>query len=195
VTKKIRQKKSGLGKIFKIIIFFTILSNSVYAQIKNSEFKEFFFAELLEHYELSDFKSGNFSSAIRGDTLFAVFYSTIINDLILVPIGCMSSESALFTFDDSVQPSYFKGLRETNGIVSSKLESTYSIDGNRIFIFKQTLGQHIKLKKDENMSAYTHERIIFYSLSKGIYKVEYSDKPISNEPPPWPYMEGDFLFD
>lgn len=195
MTKKTRQKKSGLGKIFRIIIFLIILSNNGYAQIKNPEFKEFFFTELLEHYDLSDFKSGNFSSAVRGDTLFAVFYSTIINDLILVPLGCLSNESTLFTFDDSAQPSYFKGLRETNGIVSSKLQSTYTINGDRIFIFKQTLGQHINLKKDEEMSAYTQERIIFYSIKKGIYKVEYSDKSIGDEFFVWPYMEGDFLFD
>lgn len=153
------------------------------------------FQDLITMYKLVNIKSGLVCTGQRNDTIFAIFYLSILNNLACIPIGDLKSND-YFVYENMNQPVFWE-LRATDCILTSKITSSFSLKREQIFIIHQTLGSHITIRTGEDPMERIYERVLFYSKERGIYDIEYIERStttLTGKSLKWPYMEGDLLF-
>jgi hypothetical protein len=182
---------------FCYCLFFLFLSIIIKAQPtppKLAEETNKLFSELIKDNKLSNFKTGLLCTAQRNDTLFAVFYHALYNNVSCISLGVIGNT----TIYDCTDIDYkILKLRSTSAVVCSKFVSKFTINNQEdVYIFAQTLTQHHILKGDEYPTLSVKNRTIYYSTKRGIFNIEYSQHRVNdNEGFKWAYMEGDFFFD
>lgn len=151
------------------------------------------FTELVQIHQISNLKSGLLLTCERKDTLFVVFYLKETNNILCIPLATLNNNEYFVYEANPNKP--FEELRKTNGILTSKMTTSFSLKEEQIYIVRQTLGGHKIVRKKENWVSFVKERIFYYSKNKGIFRVEYDEKNNAQDPYfCWPFIEGDFMF-
>ena len=194
---KILKQKVNLINLFSIALVFTLI-NSIEAQNQPPKLlgeTSDVFSDLLKVNHMVNFKSGLICSAQRNDTVFAIFYNTLHNNILCVELGCLGDSSDINCYESDQESAIFRKLRNPSGILCSKYVAEFKMKNEIINVFSQTLTQHIILREREDFNLSIKMRTIFYSNKKGIYNIEYSNEYVEDKPYfQWPYLEGDFIF-
>lgn len=180
-----------------VILTFVFFPLELFGQNKPPGYKEGTFKDLIEDNQLGNIKSGVNITGIRNDTIFVIFYLSLFNDLFLMPIGHLKEMDKKYYYENRSSPNIKYQLRPTNGILSTQILTSFVIQKDRLYIFKQQLGAHVILRNNDNISSFVKDRILFYSEKRGLHKIEYfkDESVIQDEYFNWPFVGGDFIFD
>lgn len=144
-------------------------------------------ADLLKENRVSNFKAGSIATGIRNDTIVAIFYFQDFNYLFITPLGHIKIKE-VFSFEGDWEP--FVSFDMFGKFLGSRTMTSFKTSNDSHFILYQTLTYHTNRDLKE---VFISERLLFYSLELGLYKIVYlkdSIRDIKN----WPYGEGDFIY-
>lgn len=148
--------------------------------------------QLLDDSNLNQVRSGLLTTGVRNDTLFALFYLSVLNEIRAVPVIDLQKKESVINYSS---PDLFLFPENRASIVNSCLRYYETESEGTVFIIQQFMiwPNDIRRPKIEECKKY---RVLFYSTKKGIYDCKYL--PVKDACKyyelEWLYSEGDFYF-